>query len=141
MHTLLHTNLCFSVIYTDVVSKTADTGYVTWLKYRPSSSTDLDLDELANKVETYMKDVIQFYQIGWVGNRRRRLRFEQKLVPDVIFVLCWEQGSGNDDEDVNGGSGGGGSGINNNNDSNNGSSSDNGDNDSDGSSGSGDNKW
>ncbi|KAG2410279.1 Mitochondrial Rho GTPase [Vigna angularis] len=108
MHAFLQTDLRFGVIYTNVVSGTADVGcvdevikheslmddrfflickgqerfrvnsvvrtkpylvaQVTWLEDWPFPSTDLDLDRLATKVETYMKDID--YPTGWEGNRR-----------------------------------------------------------------------
>ncbi|KAH1213497.1 hypothetical protein GmHk_14G041443 [Glycine max] len=82
MHTLLHTNLYFGIIYTNVVLGTANiscidevikherlgqerfrmssvvrnkpylVAQVTWLEDRPSPSTNLDLDSLAIKVKT-----------------------------------------------------------------------------------------
>ena len=120
MHTLLHSDLRFGVIYTDAVSGTANVGCVgevikherlvddrfflickgqerfrvtkvvrtkpylvaevTWLEDRPSSATeDLDLEGLANEVETYMKDVIRLSnRLGGkpekeVGDLRRNL--------------------------------------------------------------------
>lgn len=52
---------------------------VTWLEDRPSPSADVDLDGLANEVETYMKDVIRLSnRLGGkpekeVGDLRRNL--------------------------------------------------------------------
>ncbi|CAL5205403.1 unnamed protein product [Lathyrus oleraceus] len=119
MHTLLHTDLRFGVIYTDAVTGTAEVGCVgevikherlvddrfflickgqerfrvkkvvrtkpylvasvAWLEDRPSPSADVDVDGLANEVETYMKDVIRLSnRLGGkaekeVGDLRRNL--------------------------------------------------------------------
>ncbi|PPD80787.1 hypothetical protein GOBAR_DD22279 [Gossypium barbadense] len=74
MHTLLHTDLRFGVIYSDSVTwhhrrqerfritnvvrtKPYLVAEVNWLEDRPSG--DEDLEGLASEVETYMKDVIR----------------------------------------------------------------------------------